>query len=107
MQCGWMRIEGWERGWWWWVSGGAGGVAQIMQQLHCNSSRPGRACCCERGDCVQRASVHQPSAWPGQLSADWPSGVPLCAGSIVRGREGLGVKTGDEKGLATCRIIRD
>ena len=71
----------------------------------CTVIHPGRACCCERADCVQRARVHQPSAWPGQASADWPSGVPLCAGCIDRLREGLDVKTEDEKGLATCRVF--
>lgn len=96
-----MQIEGWEREWWWWVGGGAGGVAQIMQQLHCNSPRAGLLL---RASRLRAASEQRASAFAvaqgraGQVGADWPSGVALCAGCIEGLREGLGVKRGQEKG---------
>jgi hypothetical protein len=80
-----MQVEGWRSEWWWWEGGGAGGVAQIMQQLHCNSPRAGGlAAASEPTACSERSvSVHQPSAWP---RCDWPTGVPWC---VDRLREGL------------------
>jgi hypothetical protein len=71
-----------------WMGSGAGGVAQIMQQLHCNSPRAGLLLRASRLRlrAASERSVHQPSAWPGQPGCDWPSGVPLC---VDRLREGL------------------
>ena len=100
-----MQIEGWESEWWWWVGGGAGGVAQIMQQLHCNSPRAGLLL---RASRLRAASEQRASAFAvaqGRPALIGRAGVALCAGCIEGLREGFGVKRGQEKRVSILAIL--